>query len=117
MTSVQRPPAGLGCLGTIVGAVLLVAIAVLVVFVGFVAVAVVAGLVVVGLVAWAVDRVLLALSPRRRQRREARNRAVAWRFGTIQRGDVIDATATTDEPRSTRPDRRELGPEDERGQD
>ena len=66
MPTQERVPAGIGCLGTVVGLVVLVGVVVLVLFVGFVALAVVAGLVVVGLIVWAVDRLLLALSPKRR---------------------------------------------------
>lgn len=94
MADDTRAPAGIGCLGTLLGLVALAAIVVLVFFVGFLALAVVAALVVVGLVALAVDRVLLALSPKRRARREAQRRMSAWRFGTSVPGGVIDTTAT-----------------------
>jgi len=106
MADQQRPTPGIGCLGTIVGVLVLVGVVVLVVFVGVFALLVVAGLVVVGLVVWAVDRLLLALSPKRRERREAAQRAFVWRFGGIPTGtdpfggpgagDVIDTTATED---------------------
>ena len=104
MSSQERAPAGIGCLSTVVGLVVLAGVVVLVFFVGVIALAVVAALVVVGLIVWAVDRLLLALSPRRRARREAAQRAVTWRFGGTSTGagpfggavpgEVIDTTAT-----------------------
>ena len=104
MPSQERVPAGIGCLSTVVGLVVLAGVVVLVFFVGFIALVVVAALVVVGLIVWAVDRLLLALSPKRRARREAAQRAVTWRFGGMSTGagpfggavpgEVIDTTAT-----------------------
>jgi archaellum biogenesis protein FlaJ (TadC family) len=94
MANEQRVPAGIGCLSTIVGVVVLAAVAVLVFFVGFVALVVVAGLLLLGFVVWAVDRVLLALSPKRRERREAQGRAFVRQFGWTESDVVIDATAT-----------------------
>ena len=73
---------------------MLVGVVVLVLLVGFVALAVVAALVVVGLVVWAVDRVLLALSPTRRERREQQRGAFLAQFGRFPTGTVIDTTAT-----------------------
>jgi high-affinity Fe2+/Pb2+ permease len=93
MANDQRPPAGPGCLGSILGVVVLAGVVALVFLVGFVVLAVVAGLVVVGLLVWAVDRVLLALSPKRRERRAAQERAFQWQFGLGQRPQVIDTTA------------------------
>jgi hypothetical protein len=93
MPDAPRAPAGIGCLSTIVGVVVLAGIAVLVFLVGFVVLAVVAGLALVGLVVWAVDRVLLALSPARRERRAAQTQAFVWRFTQQPSGDVIDTTA------------------------
>ena len=109
MPTEERVPTGIGCLSTVVGLLVLAGVIVLVFFVGFIVLAVVAALVVVGLVVWAVDRLLLALSPRRRAKREAAQRAFVWRFGGISTatgpfggtasGEVIDATATaTDTP-------------------
>ena len=92
MATEQRPPTGIGCLSTIVGVVVLAVIVVLVFLVGFIALGVVAALLVIGLLVLAVDRVLLALSPKRRERREAQGRAFAWRFGQVQRGEGIDTT-------------------------
>jgi hypothetical protein len=104
MPNQEGVPAGIGCLSTVVGLVVLAGVVVLVFFIGFIALAVVAALVVVGLIVWAVDRLLLALSPKRRERREAAQRAVVWRFGALSSGagpfggavpgEVIDATAT-----------------------
>ena len=101
-----RPPAGFGCLSTIIGVIVLAAIVVVVFFVGFIALGVFAALLVIGLLALAVDRVLLALSPKRRERRADQRRAFIWRFGQVQSGQVIDTTAieTTeglDDPRPT----------------
>jgi hypothetical protein len=89
-----QPPAGrFGCLGMVVGTVVLAAIVVLVIFAGIFVLGLVAALVVVGLVVVAVDRVMLALSPKRRARRANQSRAFVWRYGAAQAGDVIDATA------------------------
>jgi hypothetical protein len=93
MTDESRAPAGIGCLSTVVGVLVLAGIAVLVFLVGFVVLAVVAGLALVGLVVWAIDRALLALSPARRERRAAQTQAFVWRFTQQPSGDVIDATA------------------------
>ena len=41
----ERPPVGLGCLSTIIGAIVLAAIVVLVFFVGFIALGIFAGVV------------------------------------------------------------------------
>ncbi len=94
MTTDERAPAGFGCLGMIVGAVVVAAIVVLAFFVGIIVLGIVAALLVVGLLVFAVDRVMLALSPKRRERRAAQNRAFVWRFGQVQSGEVIDTTAT-----------------------
>ena len=94
MASDQRTPAGLGCLGTVVGLVVVAAFVVLFFFVGLVALVVVAGILVLGLVMWAVDRVLLALSPARRVRRAAQGGVFVWRSGSFGPGRVIDTTAT-----------------------
>ena len=111
MANSARPPAGSGCLGTIVGVVVLAAIVVLGFFVGFIVLGVIAALLVVGLVAWAVDRVLLALSPKRRERRAAWSGVTVWRFGQAPPSGVVDATAidstatgTPDPPDDPRPD-------------
>jgi len=102
MANEQRAPAGVGCLSTIVGVVVLAAIVALVFFVGVVVLVVVAGLLVLGFVVWAVDRVLLALSPKRRERRAAQERAFRWQFGQMQTGGIVDTTVidatATEEP-------------------
>ncbi len=116
MANGTRPPAGIGCLGTVVGGIVLVAVVLVVALVGFVALVVVAALVVVGLLVLAVDRLLLALSPKRRERRERqRGERLArfGRFGPLGPGPVIDTTAT-EEPGHP-PGRRPDGPEDELG--
>jgi type IV secretory pathway VirB3-like protein len=85
-----------------VGALVLVAIVVAVVFVGFIALGVVAALLVIGALVLAVDRVLLSLSPKRRERRANQTRAFVWRFGSfptdVVDAKVIDTTATSDDP-------------------
>ena len=122
MTDDGRSTGGIGCLGTVLGAVVVAGIVVLFLFVGVVALAVVAALVAVGLLVWAVDRALLALMPSRRERREAQSRAFLRQFGLVPPGgpgapgagptpgDVIDTTATewSDGPPPGRPD--PLGP-------
>jgi len=125
MPSQERVPAGIGCLSSAVGLLVLAGVVVLVFFVGFIVLAVVAALIVVGLIVWAIDRLLLALSPKRRERREAARRAVIWRFGGMSTGagpyggtdpgEVIDTTATdtpadTIDPWSTGDDPDQLGP-------
>ena len=99
MPTDERAPAGFGCLGMIVGALVVAAVVVLVVFVGVIALGILAALLVVGLLVFAVDRVLLALSPKRRERRAAQSRAFIWQFGQVRPDEVIDTTAidTTEE--------------------
>ncbi|MGD0881122.1 MAG: hypothetical protein ABSB09_06100 [Acidimicrobiales bacterium] len=116
MVNGGRAPSGMGCLSAIIGSVVLVVVVVLVFAIGFVVLGVVAALVVVGLLALAVDRVLLALSPKRRERRAGRRQAFAWTFGQPQTPDVIDATAvdTTEDWDGAEPDGRhpdDPGPE------
>jgi hypothetical protein len=94
VANANRPQSGIGCLSLIVGIVVLVAIVVLVFFVGLIALGVLAAILVIGFVALAVDRVLLALSPKRRERRANQSRAFVWSFGQMQPGQVIDTTAT-----------------------
>jgi predicted lipid-binding transport protein (Tim44 family) len=90
MASPERPRAGVGCLGSLVGLLVLVAVVVAVVFVGFIALGIFAALVVIGLLALAVDRVVLALSPKRRQRRADQTRMFVWHSGQFRSGQVID---------------------------
>jgi hypothetical protein len=78
----------------VIGTLVLAAVIVVVVVVGFFALAIVIGLLVAGLLVVAVDRLLLALSPRRRERRARQGAVFTWRTGTIPSGPVIDATAT-----------------------
>jgi hypothetical protein len=64
-----------------------------VILVGFVSLGVIAALVVIGLVVLAVDRIVLALSPKRRARRAQadQRRVFVWRFGRFPSGQVIDS--------------------------
>jgi hypothetical protein len=110
MANTERPPTGIGCLSLIVGAVVLVAIVVLVFFVGLIALGILAAILVVGFVALAVDRVLLALSPKRRERRANQSRAFVWSFGQMQPGQVIDATAFDADENPGHPASDEEGP-------
>ena len=98
-----RPRAGIGCFGTLVGLFVLAVVVVAVVFVGVIALAIVAVLVVIGLLVLAVDRIALALSPKRRERRSHQHGMIIWRSGEFPSGQVIDpkvidTTATLDEP-------------------
>jgi len=112
MANEGRLPAGIGCLSTVIGSVVLAAIAVLVFFVGFIALGIFAALLVIGTVAVAVDRVVLALSPKRRERRATQNRAFVWRFGQGQSGEAIDTTAIDTTPNSDGPRPNEQGPDE-----
>lgn len=111
MANTERPPTGIGCLSLIVGAVVLVAVVVLVFFVGLVALGILAAILVVGFVALAVDRVLLALSPKRRERRANQSRTFVWNFGQMQPGQVIDTTAFDTHEGVSDPATDEQGPQ------
>ncbi len=88
VTNGGRPGTPFGCLGSVV-ALLLLILLVAAISVGAVILLVVVGaLLAVGLVALAVDRILLAVSPSRRARRDA------MRSG----GVVIDTTARVEPP-------------------
>ena len=87
----------MGCLGSILGVIVVAAIVVAVATVGLIVLAVVAAAVVVGLIVLAVDRLLLALSPKRRKRRE--DLIQSWGFGSR----VIDTTASIEEQRPEPP--------------
>jgi hypothetical protein len=91
---------GIGCLGSMVGLILVVAIVAAAIFVGVIVLGIVAAVVVVGLVVLAVDRLLLALSPKRRERRANLQRSfIVWGAGQPARpGPVIDATAHLEDP-------------------
>jgi hypothetical protein len=111
MVDAGRPRAGIGCFGTLVGLFVLAVIVVAVVFVGVIALAAFAALLVIGLLVLAVDRIALAFSPKRRERRSHQQRIFIWRSGEFRSGQVIepkviDTTATLDEPRprEARPD-------------
>jgi hypothetical protein len=92
------PGRSFGCLGSILAVVILVAVVAGLVLLGVAILAVVAGLMIVGLLAVAVDRILLRLSPKRRERRAQRVRAM------FHGPDVIDTTATLDRPDAGDPD-------------
>jgi hypothetical protein len=91
---------GIGCLGSLLGLVVVVAVVVAVVFAGLIALGVVAAVVIIGLVAIAVDRLLLAISPKRRERRANLQRSfVIWGPGrSVPSGPVIDSTAHLADP-------------------
>lgn len=112
MVGGERPRAGIGCVGTLVGLLVLVAIVVTVIFVGVVALGILAALLVIGLLVLVVDRIALAVSPKRRERRANQQGMFIWRSGQIHPGHVVDSrvidtTATVDEPSS-----RETGPDE-----
>jgi hypothetical protein len=99
---------GVGCLGSIVGLVVVVAIVAGVVFAGLIALGVVAAVVIIGLVVIAIDRVLLAISPKRRERRANLQRSfMIWGPGAPGApgppGPVIDSTAHLADPHRDQP--------------
>lgn len=110
MASGERPGAGVGCLGTLVAFAVVAVIVGLVLTIGLIALVVFAALLAVGLLAVGVDRLLLALSPKRRERRDSQQRIYVWRSGQFRSGPVIDTsvidttgtdtTATPDQHRS-----------------
>ncbi len=111
-----RPGRGLGCLGPILGVVALVAIVAAVATIGLVVLAIVAVVVVIGLVVFAVDRLLLALSPKRRQRRDDLLRSWGMGGGPVIDSTAIDTTATV-EVRDPEPPTRPPDPAPEGGGD
>ena len=86
---------GIGCVGSIVGVVVVVAVVVAAVFAGLIVLGIVAAVVVIGLVVLAIDRLLLAISPKRRERRANMQRSfMVWGPGLpAQQGPIIDSTA------------------------
>jgi hypothetical protein len=96
----------------VAGVLVLVAIVVTVVFVGVVALGIAAAVLVVGLVALAIDRVLLALSPKRRERRVSQQRMFLWRSGPFPGGPVIETTATDATPTGDQPGVLERKPDE-----
>jgi hypothetical protein len=105
MATGEPPRGGVGCLGTLVAFVVVAAIVVLVLTIGFIALVVFAALLVIGLIAVGVDRLLLALSPKRRERRASQQRVYIWRSGQFRSGPVInttviDTTATPEDPQA-----------------
>jgi hypothetical protein len=99
-----RGRSGIGILGGIAIVAILVAAAA----VGLIVLGILAALVVVGLVALLVDRLLLAISPRRRERRANLQRSFfIWGTGTpLEGGPVIDTTARLEDPQQQRQDGR-----------
>jgi type IV secretory pathway VirB3-like protein len=97
-----RGRSGIGCLGSLLGMVIVVAVVVAVVFAGLIALGIVAAVVIVGLVVFAIDRLLLAISPKRRERRANLQRSfMVWGTGTSTGpGPVIDSTARLVDPDS-----------------
>jgi type IV secretory pathway VirB3-like protein len=91
---------GVGCVGSLVGLVVFVAVVVATVFAGLIVLGIVAALVVIGLIAFAIDRLLLAISPKRRERRAAMQRSfVIWGAGVPPpAGGIIDTTARLEDP-------------------
>ena len=89
------PRSGIGCLGSVLALLVVGAVVVAAVFVGVIVLAIFAALVVIGLLALLVDRVALALSPKRRERRAQQRRTFFW-----PSGQVIDTTATLEEPKA-----------------
>jgi type IV secretory pathway VirB3-like protein len=102
MASETRPRSSFGCLGTLVGLLVVAAIVVAAIFVGVIVLGIFAALLVIGLLVLAVDRIALALSPKHRERRANQQRMFIWRsgqFGSVEVIDptVIDTTASLDE--------------------
>jgi type IV secretory pathway VirB3-like protein len=111
MASGGRPRSGFGCLSALVGLFVVAVMVGIVVFAGLIALGVFAALAVIGLLVLAVDRVALALSPKRRERRANRQGVFVWRSGPFPPGPVIDTTATLDAPSSQEPGPDHLKPE------
>jgi hypothetical protein len=95
-----RGQRGIGCLASILGVVAFVAVVVAAVFAGVIVLGIFAALVVIGLAAIAVDRLLLAISPKRRERRAKLQRSfIVWGTGRPpQSGPIIDTTARLEAP-------------------
>lgn len=100
-----RGRTGIGCLGSILGGVVVVAVVVAAIFAGLIVLGIVAAVVIIGLVVLAIDRLLLALSPKRRERRADLQRSfMVWGSGTSERpGPIIDSTAHPVDPVSETP--------------
>jgi type IV secretory pathway VirB3-like protein len=97
LTSQDHRPVGIGCLGSIAGVIVIAAVIVAAIFAGLVILGVVAAVVVIGLIVLAIDRVSLALSPKRRERRADLQRSLFWRSGAVI-DTTATATATVEEP-------------------
>ena len=99
-TMTTRGRSGIGLLGAIAIAVILVAAAA----VGLIVLAILAAFVVVGFVVLAIDRLLLAISPKRRERRANLQRSFfIWGAGQPVVGEpIIDTTARLEDRQSQR---------------
>ncbi len=87
VTSGGRSGMSFGCLGSVVAVLLVLLLAAAIALGALVLLVVVGAVLAVGLVALAVDRILLAVSPSRRARRDA-----------MRTGRVIDTTARVEPP-------------------
>jgi len=83
-----RPGTGLGCLGSILGIVVVVAFVAAVVLGAVVILVITAAVMAIGLLAFTVNRLVMALNPRYRARRTHLEPS----------GRIIDATASIDRP-------------------
>jgi uncharacterized membrane protein len=88
ITTGGRPARPFGCLGSVIALAVLVVVVAAIALGAVILLVIVGALIAVGLVALAVDRILLAVSPSRRARRDA------VRSG----GVVIDTTARVERP-------------------
>ncbi len=91
-----RPGAGLGCLGSILSIVVVVAVVAAILLGAFVILVITAAVMAIGLLAFAVNRLVMALNPRHRARRTYLEPS----------GQIIDATASLDPPDPPDPDGR-----------
>ena len=95
-----RGQRGIGCLASILGVIAFAALVVAAVFAGLIVLGILAALVVIGLAALAVDRLVLAISPKRRERRAKLQRSfIVWGTGRpAPSGPIIDTTARLETP-------------------
>jgi hypothetical protein len=95
-----RGQRGIGCLASILGLLAVVAVVVAAVFAGVIVLGIFVAIAVIGLVALGVDRLLLAISPKRRERRAKLQRSfIVWGTGRPpQSGPIIDTTARLEPP-------------------
>ncbi len=86
--SQSRPGTGLGCLGSILSIVVVVAVVTAIILGAFVILVITAAVMAIGLLAFAVNRLVMALNPRYRARRAHLEPS----------GQIIDATASIEPP-------------------